>query len=258
MPRVSLAVVLAVSMAVSMRAITYGTPDGNAHPNVGLLVGFVSETQVLICSGTLVSPMIFLTAGHCVQPLQQGSLPTFVTFKSEPPFGGTLIPGSPIAHPSLFQSFPDTADIGVVVFETPVVGIEPAAVPNEGFLDSLAVRRGLNNVYFTHVGYGVQSVRPFPMFDLVRYSGVSSLINLRNAFTDGFNLQTTANPGGGRSGVCFGDSGGPAFFRDTDLVVAVHSFVLNRNCKGTGLSYRIDSPTALSFLAGFGVFPSTS
>jgi hypothetical protein len=37
-----------------------------------------------------------------------------------------------------------------------------------------------------------------------------------------------------------------------------HSFVLNQNCKGTGFSYRIDTPTALGFLALFGVFPSTS
>jgi hypothetical protein len=259
MRRILLALVLTAAMAVSVRAITYGTPDGNAHPNVGLLIGLVSPTQALICSGTLVAPRIFLTAAHCVQPLQQGSLPTFVTFESVPTFGpGTIIPGVPIAHPSFGQSFPDRADIGVVVLASAPAGIVPARIPQEGFLDQFATSRGQDDVYFSHVGYGTQSVRPFPKSDLVRYFGVSSLVNLRNALTDGFNLQTTANPGRGRSGFCFGDSGGPAFFQDTNVVVGIHSFVLNQNCKGTAVSYRVDSPTALAFLAQFGVFPSTN
>jgi hypothetical protein len=258
MRRISLALALTAAMAVTARAITYGTPDGNAHPNVGLLIGLVSPTEALICSGTLVAPRIFLTAGHCVQPLQKGSLPTFVTFQSVPTFGpGTIIPGVPIAHPSFGQSFPDTADIGVVVLASVPAGIVPARIPQEGFLDQFATSRGQSDVYFSHVGYGTQSVRPFPSFDLVRYFGVSSLVNLRNALTDGFNLQTTANPGRGRSGICFGDSGGPAFFEDTNVVAGIHSFVMSPNCIGSAVSYRVDSPTALAFLAQFRVFPST-
>jgi hypothetical protein len=256
MRRLALALLFAVAMAASARAITYGTPDGNAHPNVGLLIGFVSPTAALVCTGTLVAPNIFLTAAHCVQPLQEDALPTFVTFKSAPPYGGTLIPGVPIAHPDFGESFPDSADIGVVVLSAAPAGIQPAEIPQQGFLDRFATERGLNDTYFTHVGYGTQSVRPFPQLDLARYSGVSSLINLRNALTDGFNLQTTASPGRGRSGICFGDSGGPAFLEDTNVVVGIHSFVLNQNCKGSGVSYRVDSPTALAFLAQFGVFPS--
>jgi secreted trypsin-like serine protease len=87
--------------------------------------------------------------------------------------------------------------------------------------------------------------------------GISSLVNLRNVFTDGFNIQTSANPGRGQSGICFGDSGGPAFFTDTDLVVAIHSFVRNNNCTGLSYSYRIDTAVSLDFLAEFGVFPAS-
>jgi hypothetical protein len=59
------ALALAACLAPAIGAITYGTPDGNAHPNVGLLVARIGTGFFAICSGTLVSPTVFLTAGHC-------------------------------------------------------------------------------------------------------------------------------------------------------------------------------------------------
>lgn len=53
--------------ATPAAALTNGTPDGGGHPNVG---GLVSPTQYsdgtwIYCSGTLISPAVFLTAAHC-------------------------------------------------------------------------------------------------------------------------------------------------------------------------------------------------
>ena len=254
MRRFVCALTLAVALATTVGAITYGRPDGDAHPNVGLLVARIGNSFYALCSGTLVSPTVFLTAGHCTDAIRQFNASTYVSFSTASPF--SIVPGTSHTHPDYGMSFPNTADVGVVVLDTPIADITPARIPNEGFLDGLSTQRGLNDVYFTHVGYGTQSVRPRPLAEVVRYQGVSSLINLRNALTAGFNLQTTANPGKGRSGICFGDSGGPAFYEDTDIVAGIHSFVLNTNCKGVGVSYRADSPTTLEFLAGFGVFPS--
>jgi hypothetical protein len=254
MRRLVCALTFAVALATTAGAITYGTPDGNAHPNVGLLVVRIPQGYFALCSGTLVSPTVFLTAGHCTDAIRELKGTAFVSFNAAPPF--SIVPGTAHTHPGWGQSFPNTADIGVVVLDTAITTITPARIPSEGYLDELSTHRGLNDVYFTHVGYGTQSVRPRPMSEVVRYQGVSSLINLRNALTDGFNLQTTANPGKGRSGICFGDSGGPAFFEGTDIVVGIHSFVLNTNCKGVGVSYRADNPTSLEFLAQFGVYPS--
>ena len=64
MRRMTLALVFAASMAVSLGAITYGTPDEGRHPNVGLLVVQIGNQFFALCSGTLVAPSVFLTAGH--------------------------------------------------------------------------------------------------------------------------------------------------------------------------------------------------
>src|SRR5829696_7890689 len=59
----------ALLIPASAGAITNGTADGNSHPNVG---GLVSPTQYsdgtwIYCSGTLISPTVFLTAAHCAE-----------------------------------------------------------------------------------------------------------------------------------------------------------------------------------------------
>ena len=63
-------------------------PDGNGHPNVGafLLPRLADGTLRIICSGTLVTPRVFLTASHCTAfALSQGFTETWVTF--DPNFG---------------------------------------------------------------------------------------------------------------------------------------------------------------------------
>jgi hypothetical protein len=244
---------VAVLLSATPGAITFGVPDNNDHPNVGLLIVAIPQGFFALCSGVLVSPTVFLTAGHCTDAIEDLDGEAFVSFSSGPPF--VIRHGTAHTHPDFDLTLPNTFDIGVVVLDNSVAGITPAAIPTEGFLDEFATRRGQHDLYFTHVGYGAQAIVPKPINQLLRMQGTSSLINLRNVFTDGFNVQTTANPGRDRSGICFGDSGGPAFFTDTDLVVAIHSFVRNQNCTGSSFSYRIDTAVSLDFLAEFGVFP---
>ena len=55
-------VALLIRVAASpASAITGGRPDGNAHPYVGI----VMTAEGGFCSGALLSPTVFLTAGHC-------------------------------------------------------------------------------------------------------------------------------------------------------------------------------------------------
>ncbi|HLM78402.1 MAG TPA: trypsin-like serine protease, partial [Rubrobacteraceae bacterium] len=45
-------------------AIINGQPDGSRHPYVGMVYN-----DGALCSGTLISPTAFLTAGHCTSSL---------------------------------------------------------------------------------------------------------------------------------------------------------------------------------------------
>jgi len=251
------AVVLMLIVVRPASAITYGEPDGNEHPYVGLAAFFDADGNFIHrCSGTLIAPRVFLTAGHCTYS-GFGVVAARVWFDSEVtpetvpgyPFSGGVT-GTPYAHPDFLKDFPNLSDVGVVYLDEPVEMETYGALPDLGVLDELATRRGPDYPYFTVVGYGRQSIKPELQVDRVRYQGTVSLINLGNAWTDGFNIQFTCNPGEGHGsgGVCFGDSGGPVFLGDTNIVVAVNSFVANFNCKGVGFAYRVDIANSQDFI----------
>ena len=75
----ALAILLAGGVA---HAIINGEPDRgpNAHPYVGAYVAKLGKELLPVCSGTLISPRVFLTAGHCTDLLTNEDLPTYVSF----------------------------------------------------------------------------------------------------------------------------------------------------------------------------------
>jgi V8-like Glu-specific endopeptidase len=252
-------------------AITYGEPDGDEHPYVGVVVVHDdSGNFVTRGSGILMSPTVVLTAGHVTWVAENWFSNHWVrvSFVSdlsqivEPPnyndedWKELSYAGTPHTHPDYYpddRNFPNTCDIGVIELYEPVYMDNYGELPELGALDALATKRGHQDRIFTTVGYGYQSVRPVFQFDVVRYKATSMLVNLRSALTDGYNLHTSNNPGKGQGtgGSCFGDSGGPVFFDDTSVIAAIVSFGLNNNCKGADFGYRMDIPESQTFINSF-------
>src|SRR5262245_8424790 len=59
------AVAAALFLVPASQAITDGELDGNGHPAVVLVLTEVNGQPAFRCRGTLLSPTIVLTAGHC-------------------------------------------------------------------------------------------------------------------------------------------------------------------------------------------------
>ncbi len=264
---VALAAVLVAAVPAS--AVMFGQPDGDKHPEVGLMVAKISGVPKWRCSGSLISKSVFLTAGHCVSGatgveiwFASGPVPLGVGYPSSTPGnpcdGITGYPctgdvsGTPVAHPQYddFAAFPATFDIGVVTLDSPMPG-PYATLATAGTLDALSRGTARKNARFDLVGYGLQdALPPTIMAERTRYAGQASLVNLESNLNAGYSVQLTAAPGTGGA-LCFGDSGGPVYLAGTKTIVAVNSFVLNWQCMGSGFSYRTDTADSLAFVSGF-------
>jgi hypothetical protein len=234
-------------VAGSALAITYGAPDGNRHPNVGALLAptAYSDGTWAACTGTLIAPKVFLTAAHC----DLGVSRVAVTFDSSYVAAtGTTYWGTWKADPAFNQAQSDPRDLAVVLLDKAVKGITPAQLPAAGSLGGL--RQGTK---FVSVGYGAQSVtiEKGPTFHYadIRYVATGSL----NAVNPSW-LRISMNPATGDGGTCYGDSGGPNFLGDSNLLAAT-TITGDFMCRATNVVYRLDTPAARAFLGQFVTLP---
>lgn len=202
-----LAGILTISLFAPASAITNGEPDGNAHPQVGQLLFYVPDFPDprfddpgawFNCSGTLLSPTVLLTAGHCTFGVGQDGVSTpwpggtvlegndiWVSFSEHPDY--TILPpstnyvpdgnqeryedwrdalngssdwirGSAYPHPEYVDAAFFLFDAGIVVLDQPVGGIAYGALPTLGHLDQYKKQKGQSQ--FTAVGYGLEFIRP--------------------------------------------------------------------------------------------------
>ena len=243
---------LAMTCAPAL-AITDGDLDGNGHPYVGLMVAQDAKGVPLWrCSGTLLSPTIFLTAGHCTEaPAAQVAIWFDADVEAGIPENGYPYKGDtsgkPYTHPQYNSAAFFLYDLGVVVLKKPVYLSKYARLPAVDQLDKLAAQRGGQDVTFTAVGYGLQEINPvFEEAERVRMVAYPKLNQINSALTGDYSLLLSNNHSTG--GTCFGDSGGPNFIGKTNVVAGVTSFGMNGNCAGTGGVYRVDRSDDLGWL----------
>jgi len=237
--RIKVALVAVVGLLLTVvspaSAITYGQPDGDAHPYVGFMISFVpSEPGWFSCSGTLLAPTVFLTAGHCTVDIgtnggdtgtRTGGNDVWVTFRSTDVLAGwplrTDHPDATeaeiyalrsawlndpangftrgISHPDPayddFASYPVNNDLGVVTLASPVTGHDFGTLAPIGTVERLAgTARTRNGALIETVGYGTQSVQPHPQDESTRYRSTSRIVEINGNASKGGNLHTLNNP----------------------------------------------------------------
>lgn len=273
-------------------AITNGVPDENGHPYVGLMVAQdASGNPLWRCSGTLISPTVFLTAGHCTEADEGGDVahaeiwfdagyPTAIPLAVGYPASGSNrcagltgypctgdVGGTPHTNPQRNTGNPITnngiggysyRDVGVVVLDDEYVVSDYGQLPTAGMVDTLK-----NKTAIDFVGYGVQTQAQIPGSALpqpppyYRWTGLRTRMYAPSQLVSGNfawsaeYMRLALNPGGGTGGTCFGDSGGPDLLGGTDTVLAVNSYVTNVNCGGVGYSSRVDVPDVLEWINSF-------
>jgi hypothetical protein len=218
------------------------------------------------CSGTWLSPTVVLTAGHCTSNYPDEPYSGMRVFTESDVDGGNN--NYPYAGPNsveaiawyshpLYETAPFYVhDVGVVILKKPGVKLpagQYGVLPGLNQLDSFDTRRGLQDVTFTAVGYGMQ--KSFPTAAewkdqsyRVRYVAYPHLIQINvPGFTGDFSMLLSNNANTG--GTCYGDSGGANFLgsgtTETKIVAGVTSFGMNSNCAGTGGVFRMDRKDVL-------------
>jgi hypothetical protein len=236
------AAVIAVTLTTipSVGAVSGGL-DGNAHPNVGVMLVEDANGDIFeFCGGVLISPTAFLTNYNCpgavafAQSIGGRAVITFEPVLPWPPVGsGFRTVAAGYVHPDANPK--NGSDLyGIAVLAKPMRGIAPAELPTLQQLASLKKGQSL-----TVVGYGSNERRSATTTIAAIFPGTIQLLNNANAT--------------GQGGVC-GDGGSPYFLGDSNVAVAVSDGETGR-CNAISWAFRNDTETARSFLDDFASVP---
>ena len=277
-------------MVTPAGAITGNYVEDYEHPFVGLIAFYAhdkdgNEIFLWRCSGSLISPTVFITAGHCTDQLENPLVPCVeerwaecepelariwfrqdagdnydpaTQFDPDTGYPDTCITDNPERADDIcvtastlydygfdnFAGFPNHKDLGIAILDKPVELEEYGVLPSVGYVDTLGKKARI-----TSSGYGVSDWDPRLVSFRERLMAHSYIVHLHNAITSGFGIQSTANPAQGKGGTCNGDSGGPVFQYNTNIILAVTSWGWNGQCKGLDFSYRLDQADVLAWIA---------
>lgn len=249
---------IAAVAAASALAVVGGSPDNGRHPYVGMAAflyqGSDGTIQAELCSGSLLSQTVFVTAAHCVPPpsLQFATLVTFVENDAITALhGGPFVVAANVTTDPRFCTGCGHGLPGFDTHDVAVVEIDPASIPAyPGYPTTFAKLPALgqagalpNKATVEIVGYGLDALGS-------RQVATARVIPGGGAIGDEF-LKLSSNPAQGKGATCSGDSGGPDLLPGTSTILAISGFGPNLTCKAVAYSQRLDVPDELTFVGGF-------
>jgi len=240
--------------------------DGTAHPSVvALLYRTPDKTKAYqYCTGTLVSPTVVLTASHCNDGLLETGWELIVT--NDPvlaqvdstgwfPAGGlknVAVVTQVVTNPLYERGYRDDVSAQVIAKPLGVAKRDFPALPSAGVLDQMQAAGTLKSTPTTVLGYGtiqktvVQGSGPAFLDTSERRSAILFTKSLDSQL-----IHQEMSISKDQGGACYGDSGGPSLMElnGRTTVVGVTSTGDNA-CYATNVSSRMDTASALDFLAG--------
>ena len=280
MRKVLLTLAVVASVAVGSvspaKAVTGNFVPDNTHNYVALIAFYDADGNFLWrCSGSLLNQNTVLTAGHCTDT-KSGAVSAIVWASQE---GGKLynpatgaedpLTGYPnrcinsaqdpcaTSHTLIEYGYVgnvflhgNNKDVGMLILDSPIVLDKYASIAAPGSVDQLPV-----GTQITYSGYGVSGEKPAVISFRERLMATGFIVSTHNSNSAGFNIQLSTNPGNGRGGACFGDSGGPILYDSTDVILGVNSFVINGQCAGVGFAYRVDQQDVVNWILANAVGP---
>jgi secreted trypsin-like serine protease len=239
---------------------------GTAHPSVvALLYRTPDKTKAYqYCTGPLVSPTVVLTASHCNDGLLETGWELIVT--NDPvlaqvdstgwfPAGGlknVAVVTQVVTNPLYERGYRDDVSAQVIAKPLGVAKRDLPALPSAGVLDQMQAAGTLKSTPTTVLGYGtiqktvVQGSGPVFLDTSERRSAILFTKSLDSQW-----IHQEMSISKDQGGACYGDSGGPSLMElnGRTTVVGVTSTGDNA-CYATNVSSRVDTPSALDFLAG--------
>lgn len=243
----------------SSSSIQGGQLTGADYGNVGALMYDFGHNGITggdeVCTGSLISPTVFLTAAHCVVGFPAGSQ-FIVTFEPDLYAATTFVAATGYAYdPQYGHDMAHLHDLAVVFLPAgSTTGITPLTLPTAGALDAMSARGKLSKAMFVNVGYGVsanRTRRPFATYDGTRKASLSEFMALTQTWL-GLLMNAAAT---GEGGDCYGDSGGPKFLDGDKTTIYATVTTGDMNCRATTWDWRLDTSEARSFLGQYVALP---
>ncbi len=212
------------------QSIIGGTTD-TADPAVMVLLAIPkpNSSSAYLCTVSLISPIVLLTAAHCVSPQVVGNTATFRVYQNDD------LNTRPSRWLNVKETRYDTQfnvnnltaghDIGVVILSTPLKGVTPLPY------NTSALARNVIGGSIRLVGYGSNNGKS---------GGGVGTKRQTTTVVDALN-DALVQIGNSQKQTCSGDSGGPALMRisGVETIVGVTSFGYE-GCVYGGFDTRVD------------------